>query len=365
MKQILFVFALMACVFSSAQAQSYLDKSWKEVATQMPDEWYGTTEAKDVAANVLLCQKDIGGWAKNKPYHHPLNEGEKAGYEESKGEIGATIDNGATTREMLFLAKVYTQQPEKQYRDAFMLGLNYLFEAQYENGGWPQFYPVRQGERLLYSGDITYNDDAMVNVMRLLEDVFKDHKQFKALNIDDKTKAKAKAAFDKGVYCILKTQIRVNGEPTVWCAQHDPVTLEPAKARKYELPSFSGAESVNIVDLLMDLENPSPEVIVAVEGAVKWFENHKVEGIRLEKQVNKDGEKDLIVVPDANAKPMWARFYDLDTEKPYFCDRDGIKKNTLAEIGYERRNGYGWYTNLPEKILKAYPKWEKDWGAKK
>ena len=172
--------------------------------------------------------------------------------------------------------------------------------------------------------------------------------------------AKAKAAFDKGVDCILKTQIRVNGEPTVWCAQHNPVTLEPANARKYELASFSGAESVNIVDLLMDLEDPSSEVVASVEGAIKWFESHKVEGIRLEKQVNKEGEKDLIVMPDANAKPMWARFYDLDTEKPYFCDRDGIKKNTLAEIGYERRNGYGWYTDSPEKILKAYPKWEKD-----
>lgn len=366
-KSITLSFLFLAfCLFSlKAQTTDYLSKSWKEVATRMPAEWYGTADAETVADNVLLCQKDIGGWAKNKPYHHQFTEGDKAAFEEEKGEGGATIDNGATTMEMHFLANVYSQQGGEVYRDAFLKGLNYLFEAQYENGGWPQFYPVREGESVRYSADITYNDNAMVNVMRLLEEVFKNEEQMQALKLSDELKAKAKASFDKGVDCILKTQIRVEGVPTVWCAQHDPVTLEPANARKFELASFSGAESVNIVDLLMDLKNPSPEVIAAVEGAVKWFEEHKIEGIRLEKQTNAEGEKDLVVVQDSTASPIWARFYDLNTQKPFFCDRDGIAKSTLAEIGYERRNGYGWYTDTPSKILKNYPKWHAKWVEKK
>jgi len=363
MKRIVLLFISLACATSALRAQDYLEKSWKEVATRMPAEWYGTEDARAVAENVLLCQKDIGGWAKNKPYHHHLTDGEKAACEESKGEIGATVDNGATTMEMRFLAKIYAQQPDERYHKAFLKGLDYLFEAQYDNGGWPQFYPVRQGERVKYSADITYNDNAMINVMRLLEHIFKnDDEDIQSFHIEGATQAKAKLAFDKGVDCILKTQIRVNGEPTVWCAQHDPVTLAPAKARKYELPSFSGGESVDIVELLMELENPSPEIIAAVEGAIKWFETHKVEGIRLERKLNADGKMDLFVVPDANGKTLWARFYDLETGKPYFCDRDGIEKNTLAEIGYERRNGYGWYTDEPEKILKAYPDWHRHWN---
>ena len=49
---------------------------------------------------------------------------------------------------------------------------------------------------------------------------------------------------------------------------------------------------------------------------------------------------------------------ELDNNKPFFCDRDGIKKATLAEIGYERRNGYGWYTNEPNELLKKYQIWK-------
>jgi pectinesterase len=209
---------------------------------------------------------------------------------------------------------------------------------------------------------ITFNDNAMVNTMMFLRDVFSDNKAFVSLQISKEVKAKAKNAFDKGVGCILKTQIIVDGKPTVWCAQHDEITLAPANARAYELASYSGAESVGITLLLMDSENPSNEIINAVNGAVKWFENHKIEGIRLEQIINKDGEKDKVVVEDKSASPLWARFYDLETGKPYFCDRDGIKRRTFAELGYERRNGYSWYTDAPATVLKKYPEWAKKYG---
>jgi pectinesterase len=62
---------------------------------------------------------------------------------------------------------------------------------------------------------------------------------------------------------------------------------------------------------------------------------------------------------------MWARFYELENNRPFFCDRDGIKKYTLAEIGYERRNGYSWYSDSPQKILDKYPEWKKKWITEK
>src|SRR5690606_75613 len=111
-------------------------------------------------------------------------------------------------------------------------------------------------------------------------------------------------------------------------------------ARAYELASFSGAESANIVFLLMDIKNPSKEIVNAVKGAVNWFETHKIEGVSLKSVINSEGLKDVIVIEDKNSSPLWARFYDLETELPFFCDRDGIKKNSLAEIGYNRRTGY-------------------------
>lgn len=344
--------------FSQKKSSDYLNKSWKDVATRMPSEWYGSDEAKLVAENVLLAQKEIGGWEKNKPYHKEFTKSERAHYINDKSEIGATFDNSATITELRFLAKVYSNFKDERYKMAFEKGLNYIFISQYENGGWPQFYPVRTGS-VSYSGHITYNDNAMVNTMKFLNEIVSDNEDFASLQISSDTKEKAQKAFDKGIQCILNTQIIKDGKPTVWCAQHDEITLAPANARSYELASYSGGESVGIVELLMDIDHPSKEIIASVEGAIAWFESHEIDGIRIDREVNKDRKKNKILVKDQNAQPLWARFYDLDTEKPYFCSRDGIKRDALSEISYERRNNYGWYTNSPEKVLTKYPEWEK------
>lgn len=343
---------------SFAQEAKYLTMRWKDVATKMPEDWYASAEAKAVAENVMLAQKDIGGWEKNKEYHTPLSDDEGAKIKSEKSKIGSTFDNGATITELRFLAKVYANQKDERYKHAFEKGLNYIFISQYDNGGWPQFFPIRGGNGD-YSGQITYNDDAMVNTMKFLKEIYSGDEKYVALNLGPEQLTKAQQAFDAGIEIILKTQIVVNGKPTVWCAQHDEITHAPAKARSYELPSFSGSESVGIVQLLMGLDNPSKEVIAAIEGAVNWFESHKIEGIKVESEVDSEGRKNRIIVKDKNAPPLWGRFYDLETEQPFFCDRDGIKKNTLAEIGHERRNGYSWYTNAPSKILEAYPNWKK------
>lgn len=340
--------------------KSYLDLNWKQVATRMPEDWYGSVEAKMVADSVLKYQTEIGGWPKNSGFHKGVNAEEMTRIKSSG--IGATFDNGATLTEMMFLTKIYSKIKDERYRESFFKALNYIYIAQYPNGGWPQFFPYRPSKSVAYSSHITYNDNAMVNVMLFLRDIVNENERYIPMRISDELRNKAKVSFDKGIECILNTQIHVDGKPTVWCAQHDEHTLAPANARAYELASFSGAESVGITLLLMDIENPSKEIINAVNGSVKWFKNHKLEGIILRAITNNDGEKDFEVVEDKTAPSIWARFYDLETGKPYFCDRDGIKLNTFAELSYNRRNGYDWYTYAPEKLLKNYQEWAHKWN---
>ncbi|HRR94190.1 MAG TPA: pectate lyase, partial [Bacteroidales bacterium] len=125
-----------------------------------------------------------------------------------------------------------------------------------------------------------------------------------------------------------------------------------------ELPSFSGAESAGIVLLLMEIPEPSPEVIRAVTGAVEWFDAHRLKNTRWEYFVNEQGQRDRRIVHDPAAGDMWARFYDLETGEPFVCDRDGIKKKKLEEIGYERRNGYSWYTDAPAVLQEKFREWQ-------
>ncbi|MBC3845022.1 pectate lyase [Winogradskyella echinorum] len=342
------------CFFTRVSSQVH-DKSWQKIIHDKPDEWFKSEEAKNYAQNVLLYQRDIGGWPKNVQMHHPLSDEEKQKLlEKKKTNEGATTDNEATTQELLFLSKIYRQTNDDIYKTAFLKGIDYLLEAQYDNGGWPQFYPLRKG----YYTHITYNDDSMVNIMKLLKALIEDSGLY-SIKPSQNQLEKIKTSFNKGIDCILKTQYRQNGVLTAWCAQHDEFTLEPANARTFELKSLSGAESAHIVLLLMSIENPSKEIINAVNSAVAWFEKTKITGLRKDRIYNGVGKiVDKRMIPDETAPAIWARFMNLEDNKPFFCDRDGIKKWKLEDIGAERRNGYAWYRSDPQMVLDAYPKWK-------
>ena len=309
---VLFFFLCVNLVGLSAQ-QDLSKLSWQKVSTGMSAEWYGTEQAVNIADTVLHYQTAIGGWPKNVGFHKHVNQEEMARVR--KSGIGATFDNGATLSEMRFLAKVYTYRKDERYRNAFLKAFNYILEAQYDNGGWPQFYPVRKGRSVSYSGQVTYNDNAYVNVMNMLRDIFTDAPCFRSLALGDEVRAQAKASFDKGVDCILKSQILIDGKLTAWCAQHDSVTLQPVKARAYELPSISGAESANIVLLLMSIPHPSDDVVKAVKSAVKWFDEHKIADMRYERFRDKNGKRDSRLVPEGRLYGMGAllRFGDAET----------------------------------------------------
>ncbi len=335
--------------------KSVYDLRWGNVVRDQPDDWYGTPEAIAIADNVLLYQRNTGGWPKNIPVHRKLTENDKQTILAAKDKTDdSTMDNEATYSEMTYLAKVYNKTHIAKYKDAFLKALRFVLAAQYPNGGWPQYYPLRKG----YYTHITYNDNLMVNVMSVLKGIADRDKLFAF--VDDPALIKQCAgAFDRGVDCIIKTQYRQNGKLTVWCAQHDENTLAPAKARAYELPSLSGFESAEIVLLLMDIKKPKPEVKKAIAAAAEWFEKTKITGIKVETKPDSEGRRDRCVVSDPSAPAVWARFYELDDNRPFFCDRDGIKKYAMSEIGYERRNGYSWYTYDPQEVLDKYKEYLK------
>ncbi len=345
---------LLLFFFTSFHAQVQ-DKSWRSIIENKDENWFSTNEAKEIAENVLLYQRDIGGWPKNIQMQNPLSIEEKQKLLVLKyNPIECTTDNGATCQELLYLSKMYKKNPDERYKKAFLKGIDYLLEAQYDNGGWPQFYPLMKG----YYSHITYNDDSMANILWIFKEL-KNQSGYYSIKPSIEIIDKIKIAFDKGIDCILKTQYKQNDELTSWCAQYDEVSLLPAKARAYELISLSGKESVKIVLLLMSIENPNKEIIAAGEGAVRWFEKTKISNIKLATELTKDGKKNRVVVETKDGKPLWARFMDINTNEPFFCDRDGIRKATLAEIGPERRNGYAWYSDDAKAVLELYPVWRK------
>jgi pectinesterase len=311
-----------------------------------------------VADNMLLYQRAAGGWPKHIgnekiDYTKTLSPAEKAALIDDASMNDATIDNDATSKEIRYLVAAYKRTMNKDYLGAAEKGIRYLLEMQYKNGGFPQFYP----DKSLYRSEITYNDNAMVNALNILDDVAL------GLNgldvVDGSLKAPSADAVRRGIDCILRTQWKRGGKLTAWCAQYDSRSLYPAKARSYELPSLSGDESVGIVEFLMRVPDPTPEIKNAVNSAVAWFSKVKIEGYRFVfvKDGTQPGGVDRVLQP-ADGATIWARFYDLDNDEPFFSGRDGVRKKAVAQIEHERRVGYGWYGEWPKKLLeKDYPAW--------
>lgn len=324
-------------VFLSAASTLYAASPAENLTTRS-NEWFLSKDGAQALAAILSWQSEHGDWPKNKNTVSREHTGKRS-------EIQGTFDNGATTGELRALARAYRLTGDTQYKQALLKGFDHILNAQYPNGGWPQYFPLRKG----YYSHITFNDGSMIRLLEFLHDATT-HEDFSF--IDEDRRAAATTAIERGIDCILKCQIVINGKPTVWCAQHDEVTLAPAKARSYELASLSGAESAGVLKYLMTLENPSPDVIRAVDSGVTWFESAKIEGFRFER--SKDGRR---LVEDADGRTLWARFYELETNRPFFCDRDGIPKYSIDEIGEERRNGYAWYGTWGESLRDAYNKW--------
>ena len=351
----------MTCsFFSSGFAQVPKKLTWKEVLRQ-PADWYGSDDARRIAENVLHYQNNNGGWPKNIEMARELSDSEMRALEKAKTEdTGTTIDNDATYTQMRYLAKIYEATGDEKFKAGFMKGLDYLLQAQYDNGGWPQYFPVRKG----YYEHITFNDGAMIGVMLLLKDVAQgDSYAFVEKNKRDK----AQKAIDKGLELILRLQIEVDGKPTAWCAQHNREDGSPVQARAYELPSISGGESVGIVNYLMEIDSPNDAVKRAIQCAVEWFEEVKIEGIKVVRELDESLPRgyDNLVVKDPHAPPLWGRFYEIGTNRPMFVGRDGVVKYRLSEIEHERRVGYSYLGNYAEKLLeKDYPEWKKKWLRK-
>jgi len=345
------LFAVLALMLALV-APAWSAVRWSDCLRQSA-EWYATPEARALADNVLLYQTVHGGWPKNMDMAAPPSAAEAAKFRDPDSRE-ATIDNGATTMQLKFLARVIASgHGTEQHKAAFNGGLDYLLEAQYENGGFPQYFPLRKS----YHSRITFNDGAMISVLAFLDEIAKGREPYGF--VDNTRRERSRAAVARGVDCILRTQIRQDGKLTAWCAQHDEHTLKPAWARDYEPPSLSGSESVGIVRFLMGIEKPSPEITAAIEGAVEWFGSVGIRGLKIDASPGEDGKPDRRAVSAPEARVLWARFYELETNRPIFMGRDRVMRYDFNEIERERRTGYAYLGTWPEALIgKEYPRWK-------
>jgi PelA/Pel-15E family pectate lyase len=217
------------------------------------------------------------------------------------------------------------------------------------HGGWPQSWPLDGG----YHDAITFNDGAMIHLLEFLRDVRDGQSEFSF--VAPALREKAAASLQKGIACVLATQITDHGQRTVWCQQHDALTLAPCAARNYEMPSACGAESAGILLFLLKIPAPDTNVVAAVDAAAAWLTKAKLPPDTLA-TVGKETKR--AVEPKGDGS-LWARYYELGSTRPIFGDRDLSIHDNVSEISAERRKGYSWFNDHPKRVLAEYERWTK------
>lgn len=318
-------------------------------------DWYLGGEGQALIDAVRSYQTASGGWSKHTGYGKgPRLRGMQWSSQYDPGKPShyvATFDNGATTKEITFLADAWLATSRADCQDGVRRGIDFILAAQFPSGGWPQVYPLEGG----YHDNITLNDDAMTNVLSLLQAVSSGEPRYAC--VDDARRKHCAEALDRGIACAIAAQVVIDGTATAWCAQHDPITLEPAPARAFEPAALSGVESAHLLRFLMSLDRPSPDVVACIEHGLAWLDQAQVTGLA---KVKRDGRTTYVADPSSEAV-YWARFYDLASGKPMFPGKDGIVYPTYeAMASANSKLGYDYLSTLPGSILRnGQKKWRK------
>ena len=341
------------------------------LALDKPNEFYATPEARHAADVVLSYQIPNGGWSKNLDMTQtPRQPGQSYTTNNISKHLGpedfdaprdpswnyvGTLDNDATITQIQFLARVQSQAPapdRARYQQSILRGIQYMLNAQFPNGGFPQVWPLEGG----YHDAITFNDDAMTQALGVLQHVANADPNYAFAPAP--FRAQAASAVTRGIDCILRTQITIDGHPTVWAQQHDPLSLAPEAGRNFEPAALVSAESAAIVRFLMALPHPTPAVVAAVYNATTWLEAHKIMD-----HTWGNTNRDRVLTPQPGAGPLWPRYTSPTTGKPIFGDRDKSIHDDVTELSLERRRGYAWYNSSAIPALEEFATWSKQHPA--
>lgn len=337
-----------------------------------PPSAYADDASLAIARAILSYQIPSGGWGKNMPRDAvPRRRGESwlsdaldpESPRDADWHFVGTLDNGASTTELRFLAKVQRVQSRDRaaLRSGLVRGIDWLLAAQFPDGGWPQVYPLAGG----YADAVTLNDDAMLSAVRLLHEIGRDQDGDFAF-VDAPRRARAAEAARRGIAWWVAHQVVIDGRRTLWAQQHDALTGAPAPARAFEMPALATHESAGVLRFLMALPDPGDDVRAAIRGGVDFLRATRIAGWRW--------RDDRLVADPAAA--VWARFYAPDRFVPeaptpaqraqaLFGDRPephgsaayGLVFDRVESVSEERRRGYRQYDARAEDVLAAWPRW--------
>ncbi|MHC4694540.1 MAG: pectate lyase [Planctomycetota bacterium] len=274
--------------------QCYL-RAWRITG----DKYY-LDATREVAKALVWGQREIGGWDHRVDVAH-LKPGKSAPIRR-KGLC--TFDDDITQGALKFLIDADSILDEAWLTDAIELGLGFMQKSQFDNGAWPQWYPLRGG----YHNHYTYNDHAINDCIAVM---LKAHATY--------DRPEYLAAAESGGDFIILSQLP---KPQAGWAQQYSHDMKPAWARSFEPPGVCSAVTANNIRTLVQLYvyTKKDKYLSPVPAAIEWLEGSKI------------------------SDNLWARLYEVGTNRPIYGDRmDGHKVHyDYEKVSQKERSSYGW-----------------------
>jgi PelA/Pel-15E family pectate lyase len=308
-------------------------------------EWYGM--------NITTWQMENGGWRKNN-FEGYTSTYDGVGFPNSHFANLATFANKATTGEIRYLSFQYSESEnftnKSAFRNAVERGIQFIIDAQHPSGGWPQVYPYVDcsPSNCEYHNYMTFNDYVIPSAILLLMDVNDRKTPFNSDIVENVNFTEIEMALENGIDFLIASQIVVNGTPTLWGQQHDPESLEPLAGRSWELPCRTPNESSFVVSILLNWPERTPEIYNATWGAVDWYVENAIEGVRFDQ---KNG-----TILESEGRLMWYRYYNVSDDQFFLVDYDSNKVYNLNDIPEEQRKTYSWAYKWGEGIVRETAK---------
>ncbi|NQV32457.1 MAG: hypothetical protein HQ515_07165 [Phycisphaeraceae bacterium] len=253
--------------------------------------------ARHAASALIRGQNALGGWDHTIRFNRPKARRVSFDDDQTQGAI----------RFLMALDQAIDDVPLTQAIDK---ALAMMIKAQLDHGGWPHMYPPGGS----YHDYATFNDQGINDCIRVMMDAVRYYDE-----------SEYRESLNRVGRFLMISQLPP--PQSGWAQQYNEY-LQPAWARDFEPPAVCPAVTVNNLVTLMDLYDATHQTLYLkpIPGALRWLEQSRMPNGR------------------------WARFVEMGTGEALYYDRDRIRVDSMAQLHIERRTGYGYQTDLSNRI---------------
>ncbi|MBU2884228.1 pectate lyase [Gilvimarinus agarilyticus] len=280
-----------------------------------PKKRYAADNILAVADNLLLMQRNNGGWPSGQHPFRPISDAERLQYLKDQNAKDASFRHHNIFPQIFYLSNVYLQTGDVRYRNAARKALKLVLASQIYNGGW-----TAQAIRQTQTDDLTAVDLAVtLGALQFLRKIAAGEIPYGYIHFG--MRKQAADAVRKGDELLLRLQQAYDSRLTLWASHYSVNNSRPIAGDNAVPLALNVPLSVRIVDYLMAVQRPPGEVVRSVQGALGWLEAHSLQRwLARQPAPQSVGQNSVERSPE---RGVWAKYYDIDTSAPLMDGAEG------------------------------------------